>query len=262
MQKAWVAIDVPQCGYCQSGQIMSAVALLQCRPKPTDDDIDGAMAGNICRCATYERIRAGDQRCRRRRWRAERMTHARFRPTPPRLPRRRGLVIGLAVAPAGFAAVRAGRRGRRPQPARAVNAFVQDRHRRHRHGPVASISSSARDRITGLATIVAEELDADWSQMRAVHAPANDKLYANLAFGLQGTGGSIGDRQLLEQMRNAGATARAMLVAAAAEEWGVPAAEITVSKGRIAPCGLGQGERLRRARRQGGAADRRRPSRR
>ena len=56
-QKAWVAIDVPQCGYCQSGQIMSAIALLQYTPKPTDADIDGAMAGNICRCATYQRIR-------------------------------------------------------------------------------------------------------------------------------------------------------------------------------------------------------------
>jgi isoquinoline 1-oxidoreductase subunit alpha len=57
VQKAWVAIDVPQCGYCQSGQVMSAVALLQVTPKPTDADIDGAMAGNICRCATYHRIR-------------------------------------------------------------------------------------------------------------------------------------------------------------------------------------------------------------
>ena len=57
VHKAWVALDVPQCGYCQSGQIMSAVALLQLTPKPTDEDIDGAMAGNICRCATYHRIR-------------------------------------------------------------------------------------------------------------------------------------------------------------------------------------------------------------
>lgn len=57
VHKAWVSIDVPQCGYCQSGQIMSAVALLQMTPKPTDADIDGAMAGNICRCATYQRIR-------------------------------------------------------------------------------------------------------------------------------------------------------------------------------------------------------------
>ncbi|RFC63745.1 (2Fe-2S)-binding protein [Fulvimarina endophytica] len=57
VQAAWTAIDVPQCGYCQSGQIMSAVSLLQMNPKPSDEDIDGAMAGNICRCATYQRIR-------------------------------------------------------------------------------------------------------------------------------------------------------------------------------------------------------------
>ena len=58
VQKAWVELDVVQCGYCQSGQIMSATALLEQKPKPSDDDIDHAMAGNICRCATYQRIRA------------------------------------------------------------------------------------------------------------------------------------------------------------------------------------------------------------
>ena len=58
IQQAWVALDVPQCGYCQSGQIMSASALLVSKPKPSDSDIDDAMAGNICRCGTYVRIRA------------------------------------------------------------------------------------------------------------------------------------------------------------------------------------------------------------
>jgi isoquinoline 1-oxidoreductase alpha subunit len=58
LQKAWEEIDVPQCGYCQAGQIMSAAALLKTTPQPTDLDIDRAMAGNICRCATYNRIRA------------------------------------------------------------------------------------------------------------------------------------------------------------------------------------------------------------
>ena len=58
VQKAWVELDVAQCGYCQSGQIMSATALLEHNPKPSDADIDTAMAGNICRCATYVRIRA------------------------------------------------------------------------------------------------------------------------------------------------------------------------------------------------------------
>lgn len=58
VRAAWIALDVPQCGYCQSGQIMAAVALLADTPKPTDDDINGALYGNLCRCATYHRIRA------------------------------------------------------------------------------------------------------------------------------------------------------------------------------------------------------------
>ena len=57
LQRAWEEIDVPQCGYCQAGQIMSAAALLARKPNPTDDDIDAAMTGNLCRCATYLRIR-------------------------------------------------------------------------------------------------------------------------------------------------------------------------------------------------------------
>lgn len=57
VQRAWIELDVPQCGYCQSGQIMSAVALLAANPAPTDADIDAAMSGNICRCGTYPRIR-------------------------------------------------------------------------------------------------------------------------------------------------------------------------------------------------------------
>jgi isoquinoline 1-oxidoreductase subunit alpha len=57
VQQAWIAEDVPQCGYCQSGQIMSAVALLAKKPTPTDKDIDDFMSGNICRCGTYQRIR-------------------------------------------------------------------------------------------------------------------------------------------------------------------------------------------------------------
>lgn len=58
VQYAWLKIDVPQCGYCQSGQIMSATALLATNRKPTDADIDGAMSGNLCRCGTYNQIRA------------------------------------------------------------------------------------------------------------------------------------------------------------------------------------------------------------
>ena len=62
VQKAWIEFQVPQCGYCQSGQIMSAVALLKKKPKPTDEDIDAAMRGNLCRCGTYQRIRSAIHR--------------------------------------------------------------------------------------------------------------------------------------------------------------------------------------------------------
>lgn len=62
VQRAWIELDVVQCGYCQSGQIMSAAALLAQNPKPTDAEIDSAMSGNICRCGTYQRIRAAIKR--------------------------------------------------------------------------------------------------------------------------------------------------------------------------------------------------------
>src|SRR5438552_3836216 len=58
VQQAWIEMDVVQCGYCQPGQVMAAIALLKERPKPTDDEIDGALSGNLCRCGTYQRIRA------------------------------------------------------------------------------------------------------------------------------------------------------------------------------------------------------------
>jgi len=62
VQRAWIELDVPQCGYCQSGQIMSAAALLAKTPQPSDEQIDAAMSGNICRCGTYQRIRAAIHR--------------------------------------------------------------------------------------------------------------------------------------------------------------------------------------------------------
>ena len=86
---------------------------------------------------------------------------------------------------------------------------------------------------TGLATLVVEELDADWDKVKVEGAPADTPLYKNLAWGAQGTGGSSAIANSYEQMRRAGATARTMLVAAAAEEWQVPATEITVERGVI-----------------------------
>lgn len=86
---------------------------------------------------------------------------------------------------------------------------------------------------TGLSTIVAEELDADWAQVRSDFAPADSKLYPNHFFGLQGTGGSTAVANSWDELRMAGAAARAMLVAAAAAQWKVPAAEVTVAKGVV-----------------------------
>ena len=65
LQRAWIAEDVPQCGYCQSGQIMAAAVLLREKPRPTDEDIDRAMTGNLCRCGTYPRIRKAIHRAAR-----------------------------------------------------------------------------------------------------------------------------------------------------------------------------------------------------
>ncbi len=134
-----------------------------------------------------------------------------------------GLVLGLALPMRGA-------RAALPVPTFAPNAFVRVlpdntvsvviKHVEFGQGPA-----------TGLATIVADEMDADWSQVRIEFAPANDPLYKNLVFGTMGTGGSTAMANSWMQMRNAGASARAMLVAAAAKQWGVPAADIKVSKG-------------------------------
>jgi isoquinoline 1-oxidoreductase beta subunit len=98
---------------------------------------------------------------------------------------------------------------------------------------------------TGLATIVAEELDADWTRVKVEGAPADAKLYNNSAFGpMQGTGGSTAIANSWDQLRKAGASARAMLVSAAAQRWSVPASEITVSTGKVEHKGSGKSARF------------------
>ena len=147
-----------------------------------------------------------------------------------------GLVLGLTLvsgrgfaadgSPGGGKAVSLASTGAPPEP----NAFV-------RIAPDNSVTvivkhlDMGQGNTTGLPTIVAEELDADWSQMRFEFAPADAKLYANLAFGIQGTGGSTAVNNSWDQLRKAGAAARAMLVQAAVDAWKVPADEIVVSKG-------------------------------
>jgi len=160
------------------------------------------------------------------------MTHHDFRPSRRAFLAGSGLVIGFSIMPKGFAAATQGVPAGGTPDLLPINTFVKvatddtvtilSKHIEFGQGP-----------FTGLATLVAEELDADWAQMRAVHSPADDKVYANTMFGMQGTGGSTAMANSYEQYRQAGATARAMLVAAAAEEWGVPAGEIAVARGVV-----------------------------
>jgi isoquinoline 1-oxidoreductase beta subunit len=98
--------------------------------------------------------------------------------------------------------------------------------------------------FTGLATLVAEELDADWAMVRAEHAPSNPELYKNFVFGAQGTGGSSAIANSYEQMRRAGATARAMLVQAAAHAWNVPPGEIETQTGVLSHAASGRSARF------------------
>ena len=232
VQTAWVARDVPQCGYCQSGQVMSAIALLRGeaadRPRHRSRDERQHLP--------LRHLRAHPRRHQRRRAhagglshdisttqltrRAAAQGHGRPRHRPPS-------AVGCR---AGAVRRRAGFHARNRRAGFAPNAFVRIgtddtvtvliKHIEFGQGP-----------FTGLATLVAEELDADWSKVRAEHAPSNPELYKNLAFGVQGTGGSTAIANSYEQMRKAGATARAMLVQAAAQAWRVPAGEITVERG-------------------------------
>ncbi len=144
-----------------------------------------------------------------------------------------GLIVGFQFAPAGKAFAAAAK-----APVE-LNAFV-------RIAPDGIVTVYAKHlemgqgSYTGLATILAEELDADWNKVRATGAPADAKKYANLALGMQGTGGSTAMANSYDQLRKAGATARAMLVSAAAEAWKLPASEITVSKGVVSHAASGR----------------------
>ncbi len=157
-----------------------------------------------------------------------------------------------------------GAQAQTPAPAAAPdpNAFV----RIGRDNSVTVIAKHlemGQGSYTGLATLVAEELDASWEQVKVEGAPADAKLYNNLSWGpAQGTGGSSSIANSWEQLRTAGAAARAMLVAAAAKQWNVPAASITVKNGVVSER-RAEGD-VRPARRRGGhdaGADRRSSSR-
>jgi isoquinoline 1-oxidoreductase subunit beta len=156
----------------------------------------------------------------------------------PRLNRRGFLLVSAAAAGTGLAlgVMTPGPRGRAHAAGEAGAAVFNPFVRITPDNKVIVLSKhldKGQGTASGLATLVAEELDADWAQMQVEFAPANVALYANTAFGVQGTGGSSAMSNSFEQYRRAGAAARAMLVGAAAAKWGVPAAGITVAKGIV-----------------------------
>src|SRR3989449_780386 len=223
VQRAWIAEDVPQCGYCQSGQIMAAAALLAKNPHPSDADIDTVMT-NICRCGPISGSAPPSiARRRRRNMRASsNVTRREFLETAAVAGA--GLVIGFHI-PAGA------RFGPTPAAPFTPNAWL-------RINPDESVlvmvdrSEMGQGVTTSLPMLLAEELEADWSKIRIDFAPA-DKAYINPMFGMQGTGGSTSVRAAYTPLRKAGAAAREMLVAAAAETWGVDKAECRAEQGAV-----------------------------
>jgi isoquinoline 1-oxidoreductase beta subunit len=183
---AWIREQVPQCGYCQPGQILAAAALLRQHPDPGDAEIDAAMAGVLCRCGTYQRIRQAIRT-------AAKLSPAAAQPLPRSpAPVKPGVALDdwIRIAPDGTVTV------------------------------VINHSEMGQGVTTGLAMLVAEELEVDLAQVRTEFAPA-DVRYRNPMFNEQTTGGSTSVRGEWERLSEAGARARARLVQAAAQHWGV-----------------------------------------
>jgi isoquinoline 1-oxidoreductase beta subunit len=205
VKKAWNAVDVPQCGYCQPGQIMDAVALLEKNPNPTDADIDGAVSGNLCRCGTYQRIRRAIHLA------AEAMAKA------------KGVGSGRILEGAAM----------QPGPLFAMNPYI----RIGTDGRVVIIvnkSEMGQGVYTSLPMLVAEELEVDWSKIGIEAAPVAPEYYHAQWGVIQGTGGSTSVLSEWDRLRRAGAAARTMLVQAAAEIWKVDPKSCRAEKGSVA----------------------------
>jgi isoquinoline 1-oxidoreductase subunit beta len=204
VQLAWTADDVPQCGYCHSGQIMAAAALLAKNPRPSDAEIDQAMAGNLCRCGTYQRIRRAIHRA------SELMSN------------------GEREKPTGFIP----KQGKGTEAeAIALNAFIRIG-RDERITLTVNKSEMGQGVYTALPMLLAEELECDWSQVRVEAAPV-EAVYNHTAFGMQMTGGSTSVLSEWDRLQRAGAATRERLIAAAAEAWKVDRSDCRAEKGLV-----------------------------
>lgn len=199
--QAWLAEQVPQCGFCQPAMVLAASALLTRNRPPDDDDIDGALGGILCRCGTYARVRRAVHRAAQG-----------------------GTVGGDTIRPTGQAA-----------PTGNVVFSPNPWVRITDEGTVVILidhSEMGQGVNTALATLVAEELDVDPARVVTRFAPAAPE-YINTLTGTQMTAGSTSVREAWLKLRRAGAQARAMLVRAAAEEWEVPPGECRTAAGEV-----------------------------
>ncbi len=208
---AWIAEQVPQCGYCQPGQILAAAALLGRHTEPDDAAIDAAMSGILCRCGAYQRIRRAIHQA---------ASHPHVAgPPPPSMPvaAEAGVALDdwIRIAPDGTVTV------------------------------VINHCEMGQGATTALAALVAEELEVDLAQVRTEFAPA-DSRYRNPIFKAQITGGSTSVRGEWERLSLAGAGARSRLMGAAAQQWKVTQKDCVAEQGAIVhrPTGrrLGYGE--------------------
>ena len=261
VQQAWLEEQVAQCGYCQAGQIMSAVALLDEIADPSDEDIDNAMGGNLCRCGTYPQDPVGDQASRRSQDCGD-LTMASL----GKIARRTFLFGAAAVAGGaafGYYYVK------KPYPNPLKDDLAEGEETFNPYIKIAADNSvtiivpraeMGQGISTTLAAMVAEELDVSLDKVKVEHGPASwayynaemleeggpfafyeDGLVAETVrnamgtlgkvLGLQGTGGSASTRDGFVKMREAGAAARLMLVAAAAVKLDVPATELETADG-------------------------------
>ena len=212
VQLAWIEEDVPQCGYCQSGQIMTAAALLAKTSQPTDADIDEAMRGNICRCGTYDDIRRGHPSRGRdeARGRCPMSAPHESPQLSPQQRRCRRRTAGRLLPPGTLAT-----RGRSPPAPLKLNALV---HVGTDDAVTLFIHKAemGQGTVTSLSMLLAEELECDWKKIRT-EFPGVDREYGRI----QGVVGSASIRSSWESLRRAGAAAREMLISAAAQQWGV-----------------------------------------
>jgi isoquinoline 1-oxidoreductase beta subunit len=225
--QAWIAEQVPQCGYCQPGQVMAAMALLASNPFPDDSEVAAVMSGVLCRCGTYPRIKRAIRRA------ASYSATGHTMHTASRRDENRVLTAILDREDGVFA----------PNPWVRIDP----------NGSVTVLidrSEMGQGVATSLAMLMAEELEVDLGQLRIVFAPT-DSVYRNPIIGEQLTGGSTSVRGAWEILRQAGAQAREVLICAAAATWDVSSADCKADKGRVihVPTGrtLGFGELVDKA---------------